>query len=60
MTTTLAARRIIPEDHPQYIHILNQDALAAARGEADVVLVVGARLGELDAWGKDFAAVGPG
>ena len=52
MTTTLAARGVVPEDHPQYIHILNQDALAAARGEADVVLVVGARLGELDAWGK--------
>ncbi|MBK9232185.1 MAG: thiamine pyrophosphate-binding protein [Anaerolineae bacterium] len=52
MTTTLAARGVVPEDHPQYIHILNQDALAAARGEADVVLVVGARLGELDAWVK--------
>lgn len=52
MTTTLAARGVVPEDHPQYIHILNQDALAAARGESDVVLVVGARLGELDAWGK--------
>lgn len=52
MTTTLAGRGAIPEDHRQYIHLLNREALEAARGEADVVLAVGARLGELDGWGR--------
>ncbi len=52
MTTTLAARGAVPEDHRQYLHILNREALEAARGEADVVLAVGARLGELDGWGR--------
>jgi len=42
----------VPEDHPRYFHALNRDALAAARGEADVVLVVGGRIGELDGWGR--------
>ncbi len=52
MTTTLAARGAVPEDHRQYLHLLNREALEAARGEADVVLAVGARLGELDGWGR--------
>ncbi len=52
MTTTLAARGAAPEDHPQYLHALNRDALEAARGEADIVLAVGTRLGELDGWGR--------
>jgi acetolactate synthase-1/2/3 large subunit len=52
MTTSLAARGVVPEDHPRYFHALNRNALEAARSEADVVLVVGSRVGELDAWGK--------
>ncbi len=52
MTASLGARGVIPEDHPRYFHVLNRDALDAARSEADVVLVVGGRLGELDAWGQ--------
>lgn len=52
MTTSLGARGVVPEDHPRYFHPLNRDALEAARGEADVVLIVGSRLGELDRWGR--------
>ncbi len=51
-TTSLAARGVVPEDHPRYFHLLNRDALEAARREADVILVVGGRLGELDGWGR--------
>jgi acetolactate synthase-1/2/3 large subunit len=52
LTTSLGARGVVPEDHPRYFHALNRNALAAARGEADVVLVVGGRIGELDGWGR--------
>ena len=52
MTTSLSARGVVPEDHPRYFHPLNRDALEAARTEADVVLVVGGRIGELDNWGR--------
>jgi acetolactate synthase-1/2/3 large subunit len=52
MTASLAARGVVPEDHPRYFHALNFKALTAARSEADVVLVVGGRVGELDGWGR--------
>jgi acetolactate synthase-1/2/3 large subunit len=52
LTTSLSARGVVPEDHPRYFHPLNRDALEAARSEADVVLVAGGRLGELDNWGR--------
>lgn len=52
MTTSLAARGVVPEDHPRYFHPLNRDAYEAARSQADVVLAVGGRLGELDGWGR--------
>ena len=52
MTTSLSARGVVPEDHARYCHPLNRDALEAARTEADVVLAVGGRLGELDNWGR--------
>ncbi len=52
MTTSLGARGVVPEDHPRYFHPLNRNALEAARSEADVVLVVGGRMGELDTWGR--------
>jgi acetolactate synthase-1/2/3 large subunit len=52
MTTSLSARGVVPEDHPRYFHPLNRDALETARSEADVALVVGGRLGELDGWGR--------
>lgn len=52
LTTSLGARGVVPEDHPHYFHALNYEALTAARSEADVVLVVGGRIGELDGWGR--------
>ncbi|NOX60495.1 MAG: thiamine pyrophosphate-binding protein [Chloroflexi bacterium] len=52
-TTSLIARGLVPEDHPRYFHPLNREALEAARAEADVLLVVGSRLGELDGWGRE-------
>ncbi len=52
LSTSLSARGVVPEDHPRYFHPLNRGALEAARSEADVVLVVGGRLGELDGWGR--------
>lgn len=52
MGTSLAARGVVPEDHPRYFHLLDREALEAARSEADLVLVVGGRLGELDGWGR--------
>lgn len=60
MTTSLAARGVVPEDHPRYFHPLNREAYEAARSQADVVLAVGGRLGELDGWGRGetWGAVG--
>lgn len=52
MTVSLGARGVVPEDHPRYLHLLNRDALEKARAEADVVLAVGTRFGELDGWGR--------
>lgn len=52
LSSSLAARGVVPEDHPNYFHPLDRDALETARSEADVVLAVGGRLGELDNWGK--------
>lgn len=51
MSTTLGGRGAVPEDHPNYYQIVDGNTLRAVRNEADVVLVVGARLGEYDAWG---------
>lgn len=51
MGTTLGARGVVPEDHPHYFHIADGNTLRAVRSDADVVVVVGARLGEYDGWG---------
>jgi len=45
--TTMAGRSTIPIDHPQHLYGYGPGA-DAARSEADVVLVVGSRLGNLD------------
>jgi len=52
MSTTLGARGAVPEDHPNYFPIADAATLKAVRTDADVVLVVGARLGEYDGWGQ--------
>jgi acetolactate synthase-1/2/3 large subunit len=52
MSVSLGARGIVPEDHPRYLHLLNREALERAHVEADVVLAVGTRFGELEGWGR--------
>jgi len=51
MSASLGARGIIREDHPHYFHSFDLNGVGMARNQADAVLVVGARLGEYDAWG---------
>ena len=51
MSTSMGARGAVPEDHPRYFFQFDMQASALARNEADVVLVVGSRLGEYDGWG---------
>ena len=51
MSTSMGARGAVPEDHPHYFFVFDMQASALARNEADVVLVVGSRLGEYDGWG---------
>ncbi len=52
MTTSWAARAAVDERHRLAIPMPFLDALSTARNEADVVLVLGSRLGETDWWGK--------
>ncbi len=51
MGASLGARGVIPEDHPHYFHPFDIGGAGLARAEAEVVLVVGGRLGEYDGWG---------
>ncbi|MBI4790152.1 MAG: thiamine pyrophosphate-binding protein [Chloroflexi bacterium] len=51
MSTSMGARGAVPEDHAHYFFMFDLQAAALARSEADVVLVVGSRLGEYDGWG---------
>ncbi len=51
MTTGITARGAIPEDHPLYLIPLGFGSIAA-RAQADLVLVIGSRLGAFDFWGK--------
>ena len=51
MGTSLGARGAVPEDHPDYVHLFDMSTSRAVREDADVVVVVGARLGEYDGWG---------
>ncbi len=47
ITTSMAGRSAVPHDHPNFLFGYGTGAFTARR-EADVVLVVGSRLGELD------------
>lgn len=51
MSASLGARGVVPENHPHYFHPFDLAGVGLARNEADVILVVGARLGEYDSWG---------
>jgi acetolactate synthase-1/2/3 large subunit len=59
VTTTMAARGAIPEDHP--LCLLPGANLGAlqAQPQADVVLLIGSRLGDYDFFGKPGMAWGP-
>jgi acetolactate synthase-1/2/3 large subunit len=46
---------VVPEDHPHYFFLFDMQASMLARNEADVILVVGSRLGEYDGWGAQPA-----
>lgn len=52
VTTSWAGRGALPDNHEQVIPIWAMDPINEARSDADVVLVVGSRLGETDWWGK--------
>jgi acetolactate synthase-1/2/3 large subunit len=49
--SSLGARGVVPESHPHYFHPFDLGGAGLARAEAEVVLVVGGRLGEYDGWG---------
>lgn len=51
VTTSPGARGAIPEDHPLCILASSFGAMAA-QASADVVLLVGGRLGDIDFWGR--------
>ncbi len=52
VTTSWGARCTLDERKPYAIPLLYVDAVNRARREADLVLVLGSRLGETDWWGK--------
>jgi acetolactate synthase-1/2/3 large subunit len=49
--SSLGARGVIPEDHPHAFHPFDMGGAGLGRADAEVVLVVGGRLGEYDGWG---------
>ncbi|AFZ70577.1 thiamine pyrophosphate-dependent enzyme, possible carboligase or decarboxylase [Caldisphaera lagunensis DSM 15908] len=51
VTTSIGGRGSIPEDYPSLLLPSLPGALAA-QSEADVALIAGSRLGDLDYWGK--------
>jgi acetolactate synthase-1/2/3 large subunit len=51
VTTSIGGRGAIPEDHPLCL-IPSSFGAIKAQAAADVVLLVGGRLGELDFWGR--------
>jgi acetolactate synthase-1/2/3 large subunit len=52
ITTSWAGRGALPDEHEQLLPIWAMEPINKARSEADLVLVVGSRLGETDWWGK--------
>jgi acetolactate synthase-1/2/3 large subunit len=54
VTTSVGARGAIPEDHPLCLLPAGFGAIAA-QCQADVVLLLGGRFGDLDFWGKEPA-----
>jgi acetolactate synthase-1/2/3 large subunit len=52
VTTSWAGRGALPDSHEQLLPIWAMAPINEARSQADVVLVLGSRLGETDWWGK--------
>lgn len=52
ITTSWGGRSVIAEDHPSCLPMQHVEVVDRARTEADVVLVVGSRVGETDWWGR--------
>lgn len=52
VTTSWGGRGALAETHPLSIPMIHIDVYKKLRNEADVVLVLGSRLGETDWWGK--------
>ncbi len=59
VTTSIAARGAIPEDHPLCL-IPSSYGSMGAQASADLVLLVGGRMGDLDFWGRPPAWGEPG
>ncbi len=51
VTTSMGASGVLPEDHPLCLIAGGYGALGA-QNEADVVLLIGGRLGDVDFWGQ--------
>jgi acetolactate synthase-1/2/3 large subunit len=51
VTSSIFARGVIPDDHPLLILPASYGAIAA-QASADVVLLIGGRMGDTDFWGK--------
>ena len=51
VTMTMRARGIVSDEHPLVFHPTCMSRIAA-NGQADVILAVGTRLGELNMWGR--------
>jgi acetolactate synthase-1/2/3 large subunit len=51
VTATIRARGILSDEHPLSFHPTCMSRIAA-NGQADLVIAVGSRLGELNMWGK--------
>jgi acetolactate synthase-1/2/3 large subunit len=52
VTTSWAGRGALPDNHQQLLPIWAMEPIKEARKTADLVLVIGSRLGETDWWGK--------
>ncbi len=52
VTTSWSARGVLSEDHPLAWPMIHVEAVNQVRNAADLVLCLGARLGETDWWGK--------
>ncbi len=52
VSTSWGARAVLSEDSPSALPMPYVDLLDRARNDADVLLVLGSRLGETDWWGK--------